>query len=504
MDLEILKKLDKDPDWEWSDPRPKNNTRLTEDLIKSWAEDYRRINGRYPVLSSSSEVIPPEYLLNWRSINACLMQKLRGLTFGGSLFKLLHPEHKGRTLEEYLKLIKENKIKNQKHWCEFQSDNNYDGLGFVQTPYTKLNISSKEWAEMAFGKAVRGYSDLSVRDIVDWANVFKSKHGRYPHQRDLDTSMIPENFGIKKWGQVDHCLRKGHRGLPNGKSLVYLFRPSPLEGDNFINEIKQVALSFFKKNKKLPSVTEDLSLSDGITQWRSVSQYLKQGLRDTKRFNYKGLKDFYKKELSVCGQEAVEGIVKPPLCPLSLKESIKKYIEKEKKRPWAHSDFCHSDGTSSRNIDKYLRDGLRGFLGGSSLSKLVDEVELEMENNNELPIGYATKKSKILSISEIKKELKEYIILNKRNVENSSSDFVLNGTTTSQIKWALQEGLRGLSKGGSLSKLSKEVEEEMRQAGELPEGYQSGRRAPAKVSKKPEKTLDKSLKEVNDILESLK
>jgi hypothetical protein len=127
-----------------------------------------------------------------------------------------------------------------------------------------------------------------------------------------------------------------------------------------------------------------------------------------------------------------------------------------------------------------------------------------MENNNELPIGYATKKSKILSISEIKKELKEYIILNKRNVENSSSDFVLNGTTTSQIKWALQEGLRGLSKGGSLSKLSKEVEEEMRQAGELPEGYQSGRRAPAKVSKKPEKTLDKSLKEVNDILESLK
>src|SRR5262249_19229075 len=59
---------------------------------------------------------------------------------------------------------------------------------------------------------------LSVSQILDWADAYHSRTGKWPNSA---TGPIPEAPG-ETWSSVNSALARGSRGLPGGSSLAQL------------------------------------------------------------------------------------------------------------------------------------------------------------------------------------------------------------------------------------------------------------------------------------------
>jgi hypothetical protein len=59
---------------------------------------------------------------------------------------------------------------------------------------------------------------LSVRQILAWADAYHRRWGRWPKR---NSGYIAGTAG-ETWSAVDAALYRGHRGLPNGGSLIKL------------------------------------------------------------------------------------------------------------------------------------------------------------------------------------------------------------------------------------------------------------------------------------------
>jgi RHS repeat-associated protein len=59
--------------------------------------------------------------------------------------------------------------------------------------------------------------DLTVAQILDWADAFQARFGRWPTYQDGGAG-LPDTT----WCALDSCLRRGHRGLNPGSSLAQL------------------------------------------------------------------------------------------------------------------------------------------------------------------------------------------------------------------------------------------------------------------------------------------
>jgi hypothetical protein len=66
--------------------------------------------------------------------------------------------------------------------------------------------------------AARRPATLSISKILDWADAYRRRTGRWP---TIEAGPIPATDG-EKWRKVDNALRLGLRGLPGGSSLARL------------------------------------------------------------------------------------------------------------------------------------------------------------------------------------------------------------------------------------------------------------------------------------------
>ncbi len=140
--------------------RPRATTRLTIDLILSWADAHHTATGRWPRIVCGAVRDHP--LLNWAQVNRALSEGYRGLPDGTTLADLLQ-EHRG--------------VRNK-----------------------------------------RNLPRMTVEQILAWADAHKEATGEYPQ---VDSGPMP-TAPSDTWSTIQSALSKGLRGLPGGSSLAQL------------------------------------------------------------------------------------------------------------------------------------------------------------------------------------------------------------------------------------------------------------------------------------------
>ena len=61
-------------------------------------------------------------------------------------------------------------------------------------------------------------SDLTIKQILKWADAHHKKTGQWPK---VKSGSVPGTLG-ERWNAIDIALTRGLRGLPNGSSLAKL------------------------------------------------------------------------------------------------------------------------------------------------------------------------------------------------------------------------------------------------------------------------------------------
>jgi superfamily II DNA or RNA helicase len=133
---------------------------LSLDLILGWADAHHERTGQWPTHKSGR--IPEAPGETWRTVDKALRRARRGFTVRSSLAQVL-AEHRG--------------VRN-----------------------------------------VQNLPELSVEQILAWADAHHARTGRWP---TADSGLVAEAPG-ETWPNIDQALTKGLRGLPGGSSLAQL------------------------------------------------------------------------------------------------------------------------------------------------------------------------------------------------------------------------------------------------------------------------------------------
>src|SRR5262249_20324039 len=128
--------------------------------ILQWIRDFHKRSGHWPTVASGAISGRPGE--TWRKVDSALRLGLRGLPGGSSLARLLEEE------------------------------------------YGVPNLRSR--------------AQLTVAEILTWADAFHRRHGRWPTSESGVIAEAPH----EKWRGIDNALRDGYRGLPGGSSLAQL------------------------------------------------------------------------------------------------------------------------------------------------------------------------------------------------------------------------------------------------------------------------------------------
>jgi hypothetical protein len=138
--------------------RPEQRRRLTIAKIRAWAENHRRLTGRWPYACAGPVLAAPHE--DWHSINLALRDGRRGVPAGLSLRKLF-----GRTCDP----------------------------------------------------AAQGLRPaLAVEQVLAWADAHHAATGQWPTRTSGPVAGAPG----EKWVNIDMALRHGRRGLPSRMSLA--------------------------------------------------------------------------------------------------------------------------------------------------------------------------------------------------------------------------------------------------------------------------------------------
>jgi hypothetical protein len=159
IDLETMKALAEENRALLEERRPGRAT-LTPERIVAWADAYHVATGRWPNFRSGPIAgVPGE---TWSTINAALREGRSGFPGGSSLARLL-VEHRGRA-------------------------------------------------------ALNGPPELTVAQILAWADAFHAAHGHWPKESSGAVADAPS----ESWGAISLALLNGMRGLAGGSSLARL------------------------------------------------------------------------------------------------------------------------------------------------------------------------------------------------------------------------------------------------------------------------------------------
>jgi hypothetical protein len=356
---------------------------LTEEQILAWADVHHRSKGKWPTVKSG--VIHDSHGEKWKSINHALDAGIRGLPGGSSLAKLLAARrgarnHKGLPpmTEEQILVWADRHNTQRGTWPNRNSGQITDAPGetwmAVDMALHQGNRGLPGGSSLALLLAekrnVRNVwtrPDLSVQQILAWADAHQQEKGTWPNL--LSGAVVTAQD--ETWSAINHALTRGSRGLPGGFSLAELLhieRGVPIQGMFATFTLEQIlawATAHHTRTGKWPikssgpvaeSPEETWSIVDdalrnghhGLEGGSSLARFLAQ---HGKKRNRKDLPRLSKKKILVWADA---------------------HKERNGKWPTAASGSVQEAPEETWDlIDHALRQGQRGLESGSSLVQLL-------------------------------------------------------------------------------------------------------------------------------------
>jgi hypothetical protein len=369
-------------------------TPLTIEQILSWADAYYAREKTWPqAKSAGAPADGPSGQESWRNLDQVLRKGLRGLPAGSSLARLL-AQHRGVRNRKGLPRLSVRQIL---FWADLHEERTgawpTDNSGPIE------DAPGETWCavEMALSHGQRGMPGgsslalllaerrqrrhrgrvppLTLPQILGWADAHRARTGAWP----VSTSGTIPDTGGETWHCVNNALRHSRRGLPGGFSLAQLLadqRGARNHLDLPRLTIKQLLLwadAHRRRTGKWPKASSGPILCSGGESWRRIDSALRQGVR--------GLPG----DLSLARLLARERNVRPGSDrPVLTIEQVLRWADACHARTgcWPHrrmGAIAEAQGETWKNINVALREGWRGFAGGSTLHRvLVEHRDLAM------------------------------------------------------------------------------------------------------------------------------
>jgi hypothetical protein len=380
-------------------PKRPERADITEGMILDWADLYHKSTGEWPTRDSGPiEDCAPE---TWRIVEEALSRGKRGLPHGGSLYKLFRA-HRGippvnrsppprPPLTEQVILT----WADQFHAAMGMWPKKYSGAisGTAKESWAGVNKAlSKGLRGLAGGTTLCGLlarergtfsnkarSVLSVRQILEWADLFHESTGTWPTQlsgRVATNSQPPES-----WRAIHQALTDGLRGLPGNGSLARLIcehrgfagtraivRPT-LPPQLTVERILEYADQFHASTGSWPGRQSGTIVKEGrpVERWSALDKALLNGSR--------GLPGGSSLTKILYEHRAVQSVW---LIGEVTEEQVLDYADSWKAAHgrWpGQKDGPVNEGSSItwRAISKWLCYGKHGLPGGSTIGRLIQE-----------------------------------------------------------------------------------------------------------------------------------
>lgn len=224
------RKLKRNKNW----PRPI----LTEDQILAWADTHHELKGTWP--RKNSGMVPGSLTQRWSAIDSALRQGHRGLRGGSSLARLLAALRGVRNKKGLPPL----KVPQILQWLDKYHATHGEWSQHKTKPSTIPDSNGETWlaVDSALRSGIRGLPggsslpqvlaehrgvrniadlpELSVEQVLAWADAFHKQTGEWPKQKHWPEA-IPDSNG-ETWANVIQAFALGLRGLPRGESLFDL------------------------------------------------------------------------------------------------------------------------------------------------------------------------------------------------------------------------------------------------------------------------------------------
>ncbi len=429
---------------------------LTIKQILKWADAHHRKNGAWPKVNSGDVLGAPGE--KWMNIHTSLYDGKRGLPGGSSLAQLL-AEMRGLrnigglpplTIEQIL-LWADAHHRKKGAWPKGKSGDVLDAPGekwwninaALSQGQRSLPGSSSLAQLLAENRGVRNIQalpDLTVEQILKWADVHHQKTGEWPKLNSGDVVCAPG----EKWGSVENGLRLGFRSLRGGSSLAQLLSDKRGVRNHLalpslsIKQILKWADAHHLKTGDWPNQKSGVVLDAPSEKWSAINSALQSGIR--------GLAGGSSLAQLLAEKRGVRN--RGDIPPLTIEQILKwADVHHQKTDEWPRESSGAVLGIPSekwRSVENGLRLGLRGLPGGSSLAKLLTEKR-GVRNHLALPD---------LSIKQILKWADAHNIKTGQ-WPNQKSGEVLDEPSEkwSNIDSALALGRRTLPGGSSLARL---------------------------------------------------
>jgi len=355
---------------------------LTVAQILAWADAYHARIGQWP--RKGSGAIPEATGECWSAVDASLILGHRGLPGGSSLGRLLAAERaapKGNAVRamsevQFLAWVDTHPphaaIASGRKSGTVATARVETRAGTNPAPLKALSSSASREGLLAWHREARRCDTppaLTEAQILGWADAHHARTGQWP---TAFSGLIEEAPG-ETWNAVNKALMRASRGLPQASSLARLLEehrgaPNPKNRPPLTaGQILVWADAYFSRHGRWPQVRSGpIEDAPGET-WSAVNAALEQGLR-----TLPGGSSLAKLLAQQRGVRNRRGL--PKLTEGQVLAWVDAY----------HA--CHGGWPTLRSgpveevpdetwmaVDQALRNGLRGFPGGSSLARLIKE-----------------------------------------------------------------------------------------------------------------------------------
>jgi superfamily II DNA or RNA helicase len=429
---------------------------LTETQILEWADAHYQRTGQWPkhkfgeVLGAPGET--------WFAVDAALRQGGRSLPGGSSLAQLLAERRGVRNLGALPDLT----IRQILRWAD--AHHQKTGQWPKLAPGVVLGVPDEKWVNIdaALSQGRRGLPggsslaqllaerrgvrnlgalpDLTISQILRWADAHHQKTGQWPRQQSGGVLGAPG----EKWGNIDNALLQGLRGLTGGSSLAKLLmerrgvRNTKGLPTLSVAQILKWADAHHQKTGQWPNPNSGDVLGAPGEKWVNIQAALTGG--------HRGLSGGSSLTQLLTEKRGVLNIHAQP--DLAIRQILKwSDAHHQKTGQWPNrnsGDVLSAPGEKWKRIENALRLALRGLSGGSSLAQLLTEKRgvLNIHAQPDLAIR------QILKWADAHHQ-------KTGQWPNRNSGDVLGapGEKWSRINGSLSQGLRGLPGGSSLAQL---------------------------------------------------
>lgn len=289
---------------------------------------------------------------------------------------------------------------------------------------------------------------LTVAQILQWADEFRRRKGRWPHHFDGHIKWA----GDDTWARVNDALAKGTWGLPGGSSLARLLYAnrgvrSP-RNVPALNERRILAWTraHFKQTGKWPGGNSGPVCDAPGETWAAIDLALSRGKRGlpggsslARLLDARGVKRNSQKRPALTEDQI-----------LALADAFF-----QAHGYWPYRDSGAIDGLPGetwQSIDKALRRGSRGLPGGTTMAAFLNEHRgIFRGQTRRLP---RIRESKRLQLAQILTWGKAYYRRKGAFLNRNSGPIAGSvGLKWSTVDSALKHGSRGLAGGSSLARL---------------------------------------------------